>query len=227
MVLLIVAAIGAKLYQNTFKDIGMKSTFGGEALFYKTMKNAFSGLCATYVDDVLQAGNDEFSHLVEKTEEIFQCKSTDYDNLQFAGIEVESKDTGFEVQQKSYLSKLSILEKNSSFEQFRSLRANLSSAMSSRPKIACAVVRRTQVTEEMFEKEHEKMIKLLNTIVKHLKRSLGLILKFLKLDIEPLSLFAYSDASYANNHDGTSQPGYVIFLIDKSKKCQPLACSSY
>ena len=133
----------------------MKSTFRDEALFYKTMKNTLSGLCATYVDDILQAGNDEFSDLVKNTEEKFQCKSRDYGNVQFPGIEIETRENGCQVHQKNHLSKLPILEKHSSFKNFRSLRAKLSWAVNSRPNIACVVAQSTQVMEEMFDKELE------------------------------------------------------------------------
>ena len=78
---------------------------------YKTLKNSLTGLCVTYLDDVLKSGNEEFSNFVRKTEETFECKSRDYDNLQLAGMEVESRDNGFEVHQKSYLSKLPKLER--------------------------------------------------------------------------------------------------------------------
>ena len=216
---------GKTLSEHLLKDIGMKTTLGDGALLYNTMEISLSGLCATYVEDILQAGNDEFSDLVKKTEETFQCKRRNYDNVQFAGIEIETNENGFHIHQKSYLSKLPILEKNSSFKHFRSLRAKLSWAVNSRPDIPCAVAQSTQVTEELFEKEQGKLIKSLNSIVRHLKKTLGLILRYPKLDKESVSLLTYSDASYANINDGTSQLGYVIFLTDKSKKCQPLAWS--
>jgi hypothetical protein len=52
------------------------------------------------------------------------------------------------------------------------------------------------------------------------------VLMFPKLELETLSLRMYSDASYANNTDGTSQLGYIIFLCDASRACQPLFWSS-
>ena len=130
---------GKTLSEHLLKCIGMKTTLGGGDLFYTTMENFLSGLRATFVAEILQAGNDGFSDLVKKTEEKFQCKSRNYDNVQFAGIEIETNENGFHVHQKSYLSKLPILEKHSSFKQFRSLHAKLSRAVNSRPDIACAV----------------------------------------------------------------------------------------
>jgi hypothetical protein len=43
-------------------------------------------------------------------------------------------------------------------------------------------------------------------------------LKFVKLDINTLQLLVFTDASFANNKDLTSQIGYVITLSDITKK---------
>lgn len=51
-------------------------------------------------------------------------------------------------------------------------------------------------------------------------------LKFPNLDLYQSSLVVYSDASYGNLPDGSSQGGYIVFLRDKSGKCAPLAWSS-
>ena len=57
----------------------------------------------------------------------------------------------------------------------------------------CAVAQSTQVTEEMFETEQEKLIKSLNSIVRHFLKTLGLTLKFPELDAKSLSFFVYLD----------------------------------
>jgi hypothetical protein len=43
-------------------------------------------------------------------------------------------------------------------------------------------------------------------------------LKFVKLDINTLQLFAFIDASFANNKDLSSQIGYILVLLDGSNK---------
>jgi hypothetical protein len=43
-------------------------------------------------------------------------------------------------------------------------------------------------------------------------------LKFIKLDVNTLQLLAFTDASFANNKDLSSQIGYVLVLADASNK---------
>jgi hypothetical protein len=43
-------------------------------------------------------------------------------------------------------------------------------------------------------------------------------LKFVKLDTKTLQLLVFTDASFANNKDLSSQIGYVIALSDATKK---------
>jgi hypothetical protein len=51
-------------------------------------------------------------------------------------------------------------------------------------------------------------------------------LKFVKLDINTLQLLVFTDASFANNKDLTSQIGYVIALSDTTKKANIVHWSS-
>jgi hypothetical protein len=51
-------------------------------------------------------------------------------------------------------------------------------------------------------------------------------LKFVKLDVNTLQLLAFTDASFANNKDLSSQIGYVIVLSDATKKANIIHWSS-
>jgi hypothetical protein len=51
-------------------------------------------------------------------------------------------------------------------------------------------------------------------------------LKFVKLDINTLQLLVFTDASFANNRDLSSQIGYVIVLADATKKANIVYWSS-
>lgn len=93
--------------------------------------------------------------------------------------------------------------------------------------MACTVALLAQVTEEMFEKSKKKYIKIINDTIKRLKDTYDSTLKFPKLDNKSLQLRVYSDASYSNNEDKSSQLGYIIFLMDKHNRCQPLFWSSH
>jgi len=120
-------------------DLGMETTVSDGAFFFRKVREKLSGLCATYVDDSLQAGDDFYSKLSEKTLSKFECREREWDHVQFAGVQIETKDKEFVIHQKRYISKLKKMERNADFKAFRSLRARLSGITHTRPDIACAV----------------------------------------------------------------------------------------
>ena len=84
------------------------------------------------------------------------------------------------------------------------MRARLNWISNSRPEILCAVSVASAVTEKNF---NEKKIESLNPVIKHLKSTKEIKMKFPRLDQESLKLVIYSDASFANNEDNSSQIG--------------------
>jgi hypothetical protein len=58
-------------------------------------------------------------------------------------------------------------------------------------------------------------------------RKLDIPLQLPKLDPDSLHLTVYSDASFSNNHDLSSQLGNIVFLSDKTGACSPLHYSSH
>ena len=167
------------------------------------------------MDDTLNAGDGRFEKLTEKTAERFQCRKKELDNIQFAGIEIEKSRDGFLVHQKQYLKKIKPIPKGSDFSAFRSTRAKLFWICQTRPDISCAVATLAQVTELQFEEERDKHTKKLNSVITHLENFPDFMLRFPKLDKDSLSISVYSDASFCNNQDGSSQLGYIILLKDK------------
>ena len=73
------------------------------ALFFKHFSGHISGLCATYVDDKLNAGDEKFEKLTDLTAKRFQCRKKELDHIQFAGIEIDKVKDGFIVHQKQYI----------------------------------------------------------------------------------------------------------------------------
>jgi Reverse transcriptase (RNA-dependent DNA polymerase) len=107
---------GRTLANHLRKDLGMKSTTGDPALFFKNIQEKLSGLCATYVDDTLQAGDQKFVELSELTQMRFQCRPREWNNVEFAGVEIEAKESEFVVHQQRYISKLILLSKDATFK---------------------------------------------------------------------------------------------------------------
>ncbi len=52
-------------------------------------------------------------------------------------------------------------------------------------------------------------------------------LKFPKLDLETLQVVGFSDASFANNYDLTSQLGHIVFITDGEGNAAPIHFKSY
>ena len=51
-------------------------------------------------------------------------------------------------------------------------------------------------------------------------------LTFINLEIKTLRLYAFADASFANNHDFSSQIGFVLVLADATNKANIFHWSS-
>ena len=199
----------------------MKASVTDSAFFFKRIREKLTGLCANCFDDSLQAGTDKFCHQAKYVESKFKYQPRDYDNVHFAGIEIESTPYEFQVHQRHFVSKIKKINRDASFKGFRSLRAQLSWATQSRSYITCAVAQAALVTDDLFSPDPKKHCKGLNSVVSHVLTTTDQALKFPKLDLRRLRLQVYSDASYGNNLERSSQLGHIIFLADDNDKCQP------
>jgi len=79
------------------KDLNMTPTVGDMSLFSKCIDNKLAGLIGTYVDDSLICGNKEFEDLSKITLAKFESRERDYDNTKFAGFQVKTMSSGFEL----------------------------------------------------------------------------------------------------------------------------------
>ena len=197
------------------------------ALFFKMVANNLAGLCATHVEDCLHAGNKKYSELSQRIERKFQCRDREFDKVLFSGVNIGTTSNGFCIYQESYIKTIDPLLKDATFAQYSSLPAKLIWLLPTRPDILCAVAQSTQVTETRFNLDPPTDRRLLNSVVRHIRKPSGQKLHYPKLDKDSIRLQTYSDASYSNNYDGTSQLEYIIFLADKDDKCHPLYWSSH
>ena len=72
-----------------------------------------------------------------------------------------------------------------------------------------------QIPEKIFNEERKEVIGIYNKSA-IMATEFKPTLRFPKLDIESLKILGFSDASFANNRDLSSQLGYILFLSDKS-----------
>jgi hypothetical protein len=185
------------------------------------MNKKLVALTASFVDDLLMAGDEDFHEQSLCTSERFKSREREYDKVRFSGVNIDRSQGGYEIHQREYIDKL-----QPEFDAYRSLRAKLMWLVNTRPDIACATSMASRVTFDLFKEDSVNSIKGLNKIVKHVK-SIDLPLRFPKLDIDTLRLVVYTDSSFCNNEDMSSQLGYIIFSSDSTGKCQPLHYSSH
>jgi hypothetical protein len=107
---------------------------------------------------------------------------------EFAGVEIETKESEFVVHQQRYISKLIPLSRYATFKQFRSLRAKLSWITQTRPDVSCVVALAAQVTENRYNGDPGEYIKQLNRVIKHLENVPDLPLRFSKLELSTLRI---------------------------------------
>ena len=68
-----------------------------------------------------------------------------------------------------------------------------------------------QVTDHSYKPDHLKNI---NRLVKHVKDTIDLKIKFVTLDKATLRLVVFSDGSFARNEELSSQSGFIVLMAD-------------
>ena len=113
---------------------------------------------------------------------------------------------------------------NATYGDLRSARAQLTWLTHARPDVCTIANMLAQFTTNSFDIKH---VKEYNSTVKYLKKTARQGLFMQQIDKESLHLRIYADASFANNSDYTSQIGYIVFLADKTGKCNRFRYASY
>jgi hypothetical protein len=204
------------------QQLRLKQATGDFSLFFRHLGTRTAGLSASHVDDLLNAGTPDFRADVDaEFRNSFDMAESEDPPLTYAGIEHTSPYT---LSQTGYIRRLSELNDDVTFEEFRSQHAKLAWVVHTRPDIAFSISIAAQVTSRAFEKTH---VRALNHVVEYLQRTAELAIQFPPLDADSLQLVAYSDASFANLPSGASQLGYVLFLVDKHRQCSLLSFKSY
>lgn len=121
--------------------------------------------------------------------------------------------------QMPYAEKISVVEKGSNFEVFRSHSHELGWITHNLPDVAGDSALLAQVTKESFKPLHIQQI---YKAIKRMKKDPGIGLKVHKLEMESLRIIAFSDTSFANTSNFRTQLGFVIFLGDARNRVNSL-----
>jgi hypothetical protein len=214
---------GETVRSHHLKDLKLIGCKGDLATFYKNVENRFSGASSTYVDDILRTGDHVFENSMLLTGEMFKLKRPKFDNFRFAGCEVTTSGRTRRIHQKSYIQRLKLLPKNATFSDFRSRRAQFAWIVNTRPDISAVSSQCSSVTDATYGRE---WILVLNDAMKYLQQSPSICLCYPKLDLKTLCIVVYTDSSFANNDDLSTQIRHIAVLADGSESCCVLSYSS-
>jgi len=208
-------------------DLGLKSLRSDPALYVSTKDGIVNGFSGSYVDDMLRAGNDEFRSNCRKTHASFEMGEEEPIPGPFTGFYLDKADDGSLLQhQRSYLKNLETLPIDADFAAFRSMRMKLAWLAHTRADCMFEISQLAQVTIERFEGERTASIRRLNKAIRYAVDN-PLELRIPKLDMATLKVVGFADASFANNHDLSTQLGHIVFLCDAKGNAAPIAFRSY
>ena len=216
-------------------NLGMKLTAYDQAVMtYKT--NVLEGIVMIHVDDILYFGTQNFlSKVIQPFMRQFHISKNETETFKYVGIQMVQKNDSVELSQTKYVEtmKLDLLPNEGMTDKLRYADENERKIFKqavgqlgwvsgiSRPDAAFAycvlstVQNQPQVTDFIKYKKAVRDLK-----------SMSLIIKISKLDMDSWKIVVYSDASFANLKDGASQLGYIIFLQDKFGNSAAISWSS-
>jgi hypothetical protein len=166
-------------------------------------------------DDTLIAATPEFMVLEEAKRAIANFPAKPIEQLtvdhplDFNGFSITRESDSILISQARNIAKIQTLAPDFTKQDYVEQRARGAYiATVSQPEAAFALSFAAQTTEP--DRNHAKFLnKCLEWQLK------GKPLRFVKLDLNSLRLVAFTDSSFANNDDFTSQLGYVIALADQ------------
>ena len=196
--------------------LALKSTKDGE-IKHKTR----------YVDDLIRAGDGDFKDIAAKTNEKFDMADNEHIPRTFTGLDFKTCSNGtIIIDQNAYLKKLEELPLDSSLFSLRSGGMRLAWLSNTRPDCQFESSQIAQIREDIFDMKQTECRKRLNRAVNFAIAHLY-SLNVPKLHLKSLRVTGFSDSSFANNDDLSSQLGYICFLGDETERVIPIVFKSY
>ncbi len=143
----------------------------------------------------------------------------------FTGVRFRQHQGSFTLDMHDYITReVTALTASCKFAAYSSMRAKLLWCANVRPELCCAVSIFAATTISGFTELH---VTEMNVVIHRLRSTSSQCLRFPALDASSLRLHAYSDSSFSNRPDDTLQLGFVLCLVDSSKRACIIAFQSY
>ena len=214
------------LDQHHRKNLKMEPFRIDTALYSSGEGDNLKGLSGCYVDDLLRCGNFEFEKASSKTKERIELAESFRLQSEFTGFLIDEDRHSFFIDQNNYLRKLESLPKDATFGEFQSMRMKLAWLSNSRQNCLFEIAQLAQITDEMFKKSAPTIIRRLHKATKYAVEN-RIRLRIPTLEKSSIRVVGFSDSSFANNEDYSSQLGYIIMIVDQNNLAAPIYIRSY
>ena len=217
--------------------LNVRSSLYDEALFFYKVEDNLAGILALQVDDFIYSGNNRFKkEVIDKLLKVFEIRVQNCGNFKYLGLNLVQSSTCIQLDQHMYVQSLEGVRVSPSrsenkealltVDERKQLRQMCGKllwvANNTRPDISYETSTLCNAGKEATVNDLLKV----NKLVKKVKLDKGVV-KFPNLG-NPMewSLAVFSDSSYANLSDGSSQGGYVVFVAAPEGKVAPLSWQS-
>lgn len=181
------------------------------------------GLLSLQVDDTVFTGTREFLYKEDTTcsAEAGKFPAKDYQvvshvPIEFNGSFFSEVDSTFVMQQSKYINGIDYDSHSFTSEDFAYLRGKIAYATNqTAPQFTCRLNMLAQITVDQVEKSDHKHLRKLLADMK--ADCTGLT--YQRLDMSSAAIRVYTDASFAQNRDLSSQLGWCVYLVDKNGQC--------
>ena len=203
-----------------------------DAVFYLKIDGVCHGILIIHVDDFLYGGSSKFEKIISRIRAVFTVGHESKIPLKYLGMDLSLKEEILVYDQQNYINGIEEQQIENKRDRERKLNKGEQSlframcgqlnwiASQSRPDIAYDVC---QLSTRLNSATVDDFLRA-NKVIRKVKQR-NVVLMYQQLE-QPIKLLGFCDASYANLKDGSSQGGFIIFLMGKDNKVSPLCWSS-
>ena len=216
--------------------MGVKPSKYDQGIFYYYKNEDIIGIIILFVDDFLWAGTQEFSKIINKFKEKFHIGVENNETFTYVGIKLkQNKDKTILIDQFTYIDSINTIPLNKeqisnpqreTNEEERSALRSALGQLNWLSNITCPEISfQVSTISSRITKATVSDIKEVNKIVKNVKGNKHCI-TFPSLDLSSTHVVMFSDASFNNHPNGSSQGGYIVMIVDKHNQSCPISWKS-
>ena len=222
--------------RETILTLGCQPSLLDNGLFYLHMNGNLCGILASFVDDILHAGDENFKEVIIRLKAEFVISHEQKAIFKYIGINIlQRPDLSIKIEQNSYVQNIEYIPMTNARQKMKNDNLTEAECKMLRSRIGqirwlCRVSRPdigyyACIASTTFKTATVQNLIDMNKLIKHIKSTPSCIEVPNFENLESLKLVVFTDASYANLTDGGSQGAHVVFLSD-GRNCCPIVWHS-